>query len=86
MTDPTRDCFTDEIQCIITFPFLNLDATHKLTQAEIISADYKTKNCPLQKSQASTNPGLQIKPLIYNLITPQGTKRKLNQFGIICSY
>lgn len=47
MTHPSTDWFTNEIQCIITFPFLNLDATHKLTQAEIISADYETKKCSL---------------------------------------
>lgn len=28
---------------LITFPFFNLDPIHKLTQAEIISADYETQ-------------------------------------------
>lgn len=43
MADPGRDCLTGEIQCINHLVFLNLDTTDKLTQAEIILTDYKTK-------------------------------------------
>lgn len=31
-----------EFSALITFSYLNLDTTDKLTQAEIISADYET--------------------------------------------
>lgn len=49
---------------LITFSFFNLDTMDKLAQAEIISADYETKNAHREKSNiyksTSTNRDLDL--------------------------
>lgn len=69
MADPEGTALHVTTRALITFSYFNLDPTEKLTQVEITSADYKTKNAHWRKVNPCTNPGLRIDPLTYNLIT-----------------